>query len=175
MTMRSCDELTIRILSEEDVELFWPLRLQALQNEPQSFGSDYDEARTMPLSDVKKRLDCSENSFVLGAFCPDLVGVAGFFRKQGVKSRHKGTIWGVYVDPSYRGRGISRELMKTAIDRARQIPDLESLILTVVTTNQAALNLYQSLGFTEYGLESQALKLNGSYLDEVLMEFKLTG
>lgn len=172
--MQSADELTIRLLSEADVEIFWPLRLQALQNEPQSFGADFDEARATPRSDVKKRLECSENSFVLGAFWPHLVGLAGFFRKPGIKNRHKGTIWGVYVDPSFRGQGISRELMKRAIDHARQLPALESLILTVTAHNQAALNLYSSLGFTEYGLESQALKLNGSYFDEVLMEFKLT-
>jgi RimJ/RimL family protein N-acetyltransferase len=47
-------------------------------------------------------------------------------------------------------------------------------MLTVVTINRAARGLYLSLGFKSYGIENAALKLDGRYLDEELMELKLS-
>lgn len=35
--------------------------------------------------------------------------------------------------------------------------------------NVVARRLYASLGFTEYGIEMHSLKVEGRYLDEVLM------
>jgi len=59
------------------------------------------------------------------------------------------------------------------ISRARNIPDLERLVLSVVTTNEAALQLYLSLGFASYGIEHGALKLGDKYLDEDLLFLRL--
>jgi RimJ/RimL family protein N-acetyltransferase len=41
--------------------------------------------------------------------------------------------------------------------------------LSVVRDNVQALRLYKRLGFSEYGLEKNALKQDGRYYDEVLM------
>jgi RimJ/RimL family protein N-acetyltransferase len=41
--------------------------------------------------------------------------------------------------------------------------------LAVVADNVVARCLYASLGFTEYGIEVHSLKVEGRYLDEVLM------
>ena len=39
----------------------------------------------------------------------------------------------------------------------------------MVADNVVARCLYASLGFTEYGIEVHSLKVEGRYLDEVLM------
>jgi RimJ/RimL family protein N-acetyltransferase len=41
--------------------------------------------------------------------------------------------------------------------------------LAVVSENEAALRLYEAVGFVEYGYEKRALKQDGRYFDEVLM------
>jgi len=46
-------------------------------------------------------------------------------------------------------------------------------VLSVVTTNEAALQLYLSLGFASYGIEHGALKLGDKYLDEDLLFLRL--
>jgi ribosomal protein S18 acetylase RimI-like enzyme len=169
MTDAQTSKCEIRLLSEDDVELFFPLRLRALKEEPESFGGSYEESSQLAIADVAKRLHNSEDGFVLGAFIDDLVGVVGFYREKGLKSRHKGVIWGMYVAPEARGKGIGRQLMNAAIARCQTFPGVEQLMLAVVTTREAARNLYVSLGFKTYGVEPRALKLQGRYVDEEMM------
>ncbi len=75
--------------------------------------------------------------------------------------------------PEARGQGLGKALMSAAIERASKIPDLEHLMLSVVTTKEAARKLYLSLGFHIYGVEKEALKLGELVLDEELMSLKL--
>ena len=130
------DQPVIRVLSKTDAGVFWQLRLRALREEPESFAMAFEEARMM------ETLDISGNSFVFGAFSPALCGMVGFFRRQGIKNRHKGTVWGMYVAPEVRGQGLARSLMAALISRAAGLSDLQQLVLEVVTTNEAARRLY---------------------------------
>src|SRR5690348_128298 len=157
----------ISVLSKTDASEFWQLRLRALREEPESFAMAFEEARMVGT------LDSSCDSFVLGAFSPALSGMVGFFRRQGIKNRHKGTVWGMYVAPEVRGQGLARSLMSALISRAQELPDLEQLVLEVVTTNEAARQFYSSLGFVSYGLERRALRIGDRYLDEELLSLDL--
>ncbi|MDR3614831.1 MAG: GNAT family N-acetyltransferase [Candidatus Obscuribacterales bacterium] len=166
-------ETVVRLLSEADVDTYWTLRLEALKNEPESFGATFEESVNTPLADVVNQLNPSEDSFVMGAFAPHLVGMVGLYRRNGLKLRHKGTIWGMYVAADGRGKGIGRALMRALIAHAVSLSSYEQLVLTVVTTNDAAHSLYLSLGFKTYGTEIAALKLGNLYLDEELMALQL--
>jgi RimJ/RimL family protein N-acetyltransferase len=50
---------------------------------------------------------------------------------------------------------------------------MRSLHLGVVCSNTRAFTLYESLGFSVYGTDKEALYVNGEYLDEYLMSKKL--
>ena len=79
----------------------------------------------------------------------------------------------MYVLPESRGLGAGKALMQELLVRARQIEGLEQLHLAVVTINQAAYQLYRSLGFEVYGTEPKALKSGEKYWDEYLMALYL--
>ena len=171
-------DTVIRLLGPEDFDRFWPVRLQALQECPGSFGASYEESKQLTREEAIGRLNPQDGGFVLGAFLREggeLVGILGFVRNPGLKNRHRGVIWGVYVVPQARGRGLARALMVRALEQCSRIEHLEIVLLTVSSGNQPARRLYLSLGFETYGLDKRALKVGEQYLDEELMSLRLGG
>ncbi|MGO8948765.1 MAG: N-acetyltransferase family protein [Ktedonobacterales bacterium] len=176
--------MLIRPLAEEDTDALFNLRLRALEESPEAFGSTYEETVRSGKQSIRERLlRPHDQTFFLGAFpaeaadesseAGNLVGMVAFFREGGLKSEHKGYIISMYVSSERRGQGIGKALVSEAISQARKLPGLEQLLLSVVTTNSAARALYHSLGFEAYGLEPRALKQGSRYWDEELMILRL--
>ncbi len=165
----------IRKLTEDDMEAVWALRLQALAESPESFGSTYEDTLARGQKSILRRLrQGNTDNFYFGAFDETLtlVGMIGLVREAGIKSRHKADIVSLYTLPSARGQGVARALMQAVIDYAKQ-QGLEQLLLAVVTTALPARNLYRSLGFQTYGLAPRTLKLDERYWDEEFMMLEL--
>jgi ribosomal protein S18 acetylase RimI-like enzyme len=81
---------------------------------------------------------------------------------------------GVYVAPAFRGRGIGRKLLERALAHARTMPELLQVTLGVNTTNTAAIALYESAGFEQFGLERGFLRVDGALYDELHLVLRLT-
>jgi ribosomal protein S18 acetylase RimI-like enzyme len=168
--------MNIRLLDESDAQLYKELRLRALKNDPAAFGSSYEEEVNRPLEKFAERIQSTKDQFTLGCFddSNSLVGIVSFARESRLKTAHKGNIYGMYIAPQFRGRGLGKYLLLALIERAtRECVGLEQIHLTVVSNNEAAKRLYLSLGFEIYGVEPNALKFNGQYFDEDLMILKL--
>jgi RimJ/RimL family protein N-acetyltransferase len=166
----------IRPLTVADAEAFWNLRLCAFIESPDSFNTSPDEWRAYPLSEVERMLSgetASPSDIVLGAFEPGLCGHVGLRRELRRKRAHRATLWGLYVGPEMRGRGIGRRLLQALLDHARSQPDLIIVELTVMTDNQHALRIYRRLGFERYGYQRRAAKADSGYLDEERLMLEL--
>lgn len=162
--------MEIKILTETNAPEYQQLRLRALQTNPESFGSTYDKEVAFTLDYVKERIQPTNEKFVLGAYDDgNLVGIARFVRETDQKVKHKGNIYGMYVAPEMRGRGVGRAILIDMIDRVKKMEGVEQIHLSVVSSNFSAKKLYESLGFKSYGVEPNALKDNGQYYDEDFM------
>ncbi|HWL24494.1 MAG TPA: GNAT family N-acetyltransferase [Ureibacillus sp.] len=162
--------MEIKLLTDADAQEYQQLRLRALQINPESFGSTYEKEVVFTLDYVKERISPTDDKFVIGAFEDGLlVGVARFMREMDQKVKHKGNIYGMFVAPEVRGLGVGRSILLEAINRAKKLDGLEQIHLSVVSSNQGAKKLYQSIGFKTYGVEPNALKDKGQYFDEDFM------
>jgi RimJ/RimL family protein N-acetyltransferase len=154
-----------RLLSGTDAKAFQTLRLGALERHPAAFAAAPEEEAGRSAEEVALRL---EEGAVFGAFVDGrLVGSAGFARPERAKKRHKGLLWGVYVEAAMRGQGLGRCLVEDVIGHARDRVD--QLHATVSTCNLAARELYRRLGFQIYGLEPRGLKVGDHYFDQELL------
>lgn len=163
--------MEIRFLTANDAREWWRLRLEALEGDPAAFSASAEDHRNLTLDDMIKRLGPDEeDSFVAGAFEGQrLTGMVGFYREKGLKSRHKGRIWGVYVTPAKRGIHIGLQMLEMVRDRAKQIEGLQQILLSVTFNQIAAIRLYQSLGFKPFGCEPRALRIGENYINEQYM------
>lgn len=160
----------IRKLESTDAKEFQRLRLFALQSNPTSFGSSYEEEVKKSLEHFEGFIEPQSERVFWGAFEDDrLIGMVGLGREDGVKTEHKGFIRSMFVDPPARKGGVASELLNTAIEYSVAQMKLEQLTLSVTSTNIEAINLYKKLGFIEYGIEPNALKIEGRYFDEMMM------
>lgn len=166
----------IRRLDPADAEAFHAFRLAALLEAPTAFGSSYEEERLFPRSVIEARLASKPDRGPFGAFEHSaLVGLVALGRENQQKLAHKALIWGLYVAPQARGRGIGHALLQQAIALARSVKGIRQVNLSVNASNIAAIRLYESAGFRPYGREPGAMLVDGELHDELHMTLPLTG
>ena len=155
----------IRPLTSSDAVVYRDIRLEGLQLDPDAFSSTFEREKAMPLDWFADRI---VNGNVFGVFKGDeLLGVAGYWRREGAKESHKAGLWGMYVRKAARGSGLGQRLIEAVTDHAKG--HVELLQLSVASDNEAAIQLYHKAGFSEYGREIRALKDGNRYFDEILM------
>ncbi|MCI0338839.1 MAG: GNAT family N-acetyltransferase [Acidobacteria bacterium] len=81
---------------------------------------------------------------------------------------HVGVL-GTYVDLSYRRQGIAMRLFELTFEAARR-RGYEKIFTYVRADNQAALGTYLNQGFQIIGTARRQAKINGKYVDEIIIE-----
>jgi ribosomal protein S18 acetylase RimI-like enzyme len=159
----------IRPVTRAEAAAWRELRLEALKNHPAAFMSSYEEAVKRDLRSFAERIPQPGGDDVLfGVYVGGMLGgCAGFGREPGAKEKHKGFMWGVYLRPALRGRGIGEALIGRLIDHAREHVSL--LRCSVTVENASAAGLYRRLGFVQYGIEPRSLRYDGRDYDEALL------
>jgi len=169
-------EVLLRPSRREDAMAYRDLRLDALQRSPAAFGADYESSATRPLSFWEERMAqgaLGEQGVTSLALAGDaLIGMTSLVRNTLAKTRHSAAIFGVYVSPDWRGVGVADGLMAACLAQGCAL-GLRVVRLGVVTTNARAIRLYLRHGFSVYGVEREALVVDGVYHDELLMECSL--
>jgi GNAT superfamily N-acetyltransferase len=85
------------------------------------------------------------------------------------KRRHVAWLLRMYVPQASAGRGIGRILLRAGIERARGMPGIAKLNLTVAASNERAIRLYESEGFREFSREADAFRNGTQSVEELSM------
>ncbi|WP_315926493.1 GNAT family N-acetyltransferase [Mesorhizobium sp. SP-1A] len=168
----AADSIPIRPLTIADAVAYRRLRLAALIDSPEAFSSSPQDEEHLSDAEIAARAAPAPPGIVFGAFMGgELSGMAVYLPDTRLKTRHKGTMVGVYVAPALRGTGTGRRLVEHVVRHAAT----QGVILQCVVAvgNEAARRLYRSLGFQPYGLERDAVFVNGRYFDDELLALDL--
>jgi ribosomal protein S18 acetylase RimI-like enzyme len=165
---------TVRPLVPADLPAYRAIRLDSLRLHPRAYGSSYEEEAAYTLDDFAARWPAPPGVALGGFVAGRLAGIAGLLVPARPKQRHKGFIYGIYVQQEARGHGLARGLVKTAIAAARAA-GLVYVWLNVSVGNDPARRLYDGLGFRAVGLEPRALRVDGVYVHEETMVLDLDG
>jgi ribosomal protein S18 acetylase RimI-like enzyme len=139
-----------------------------LQDQPASFGATYEEEALCPDERWRTYLIEAEveKRTILRFFEKDqhIIGMAGVKVGSTPKTKHRATLFFVYVRPAERGNGIAKALINVLIERLK-IKGVDKVDLVVNVMQKSAIALYQSLGFAPEGCLKNFWCSNGEYDD----------
>jgi RimJ/RimL family protein N-acetyltransferase len=142
--------IDVRSIQADEGELLREVRLAALKSAPAAFLETFEEVAADP-SDVwaaRAAASTGEGDQLIMVALDEgsPVGMAGIAREIGQRRRHRATLWGVWLDPAHRGRGVGRQMVSTALDWAREL-EVRAVYLEVVENEDPSWSLYGRLGF----------------------------
>jgi len=162
-------EVVVRDLSPGEAGAYVRLRREMLAEAPWAFASSEQDDVGCDEAFLVARLG-ERGQAIVGAFAgAELVGAAGLFLAKHRKMAHRARVWGVYVRPAYRGRGVARSVLERVIEVARTWEGVSSVGLSVSERAEAAARLYARLGFVAWGCEPDALRVEGRGYAEIHM------
>ncbi len=142
-------------LTSESWYDFKNLRLNALKTDPQAFLSTFEKQSNYPDEKWRERLEIANEgirSWILFAEeNSQLVGMVGGYRSDDNLKDNSAEIWGVYVKPDKRGKGIAKALLKNIINTLSENPDISLIKLEVNIDQEVAKKLYEDLNFVITG------------------------
>jgi ribosomal protein S18 acetylase RimI-like enzyme len=166
----------VREVSTADANSYYQLRIQSEREFPEFVGFNAERELLAGESGIGSLLAnyAPEGTIVWGAFeGAQLAGVSALSRRLSPKYRHKAFLWGMYVLPEFRGSGIARLLMQTAVDWAKARPEIVAISLQVTLSNIRGQAFYKRFGFTVFGTEKRSLQVNGRFHDAHYMELAI--
>ena len=165
--------INYRKIEGPEAREFRRVRLACLREFPDQFGSLYADEAAKPKLYFEQLIELDlADIFFFGAFVDDreLVAIAGFVRGDRSKTRHRGEIVAVYVDPRYHGRKVGERLLRAIIEAAFRLDGVEQVHLALVDGNAAAERLYRRIGFETYGVQRNYLKDGDRRWDQKFMQ-----
>lgn len=154
--------VTVRMAAPGDWVLWRDLRLAALRESPQAFGSTYARECDRTEADWREWLGREESRCFLGFAATEPVGIAGGY----LATPDSVELFSMWVAPSARGNGVAKGLIDGVVQWAND-RGAASVHLWVTRGSDVAERVYTRYGFVRTG-ELQPLPWDPS-IDEIGM------
>lgn len=160
--------MTIRRMGPSDGRTYRDLRLRALQDAPEAFGSTYELERARPDDLWTARLsDATVSGKDAPLFVLDGAQICGLaWGKLDAEDRETVHLFQMWVAPESRGSGAGGVLLKAVLDWARSV-GARRVRLGVTVGDSPATRLYSRHGFVQVG-EPEPLREGSSLMAQTM-------
>ncbi len=164
--------IQIRQITEDDWLVFSRIRLRALQTDPNVFGSNYKLESKYTENDWRERLRSKEVAVFLLFDGETPVGMTGAVIAKDDPTGKTALLWGSWLAPEYRGRGLSEMMYQARIKWAKDQPAIEKIIVSHRASNLASKYANQKHGF-KFTHTKEKLWIDGATEDEIFYELEI--
>jgi ribosomal protein S18 acetylase RimI-like enzyme len=132
----------------DDWQTHRDIRLEMLEEAPDAFWFTHADEAVYDEADWRERI---EGAWLVQARdAGGVLGSAGLGSHWEPERATTATLFGMYVAPRARGRGVGEALVKAVLEEAARRGKSE-VVLEVTNTNTAAQTLYERCGFVRTG------------------------
>ena len=164
--------ISIRQLTENDWREFSQIRLKALQTDPSVFGSNYEKESQMSEAEWRNRLQAKDNAIFLIYEDETPIGMTCISIDRDDPTRKTALLWGSWLAPDFRGKGLSELMYRTRINWAKNQPTVEKIIVSHRASNVASKYANQKHGFV-LTHKTEKVWTDGATEDEIFYELKI--
>jgi len=158
--------ISIRQLTEDDWREFSRIRLEALQTDPLVFGSNYEKESQFTEADWKSRLQAKDSAIFMLYEDETPIGMTGVSVFRDDPTNKTALLWGSWLKPDFRGKGLSEMMYKARIHWAKERPTIKRIIVSHRASNLASKYANQKHGFV-FTRTHEKVWADGAIEDEV--------
>lgn len=136
--------MQLRVISGEDWAAFRELRLRALTDSPNAFSVTLAEV-TSNAEPIWRGRAGGPSPVILAFDGDQAVAMGGLYTPHG---SDEAFVWGMWVEPEWRGRGLGSRILQELVDGADQ---RGRTVFLHVTEGNDARRLYEAHGFVPTG------------------------
>jgi RimJ/RimL family protein N-acetyltransferase len=164
--------VSIKQLTESDWRALSKIRLKALQTDPSVFGSNYEAEAKFTETDWRSRFDSDKTALFMLFEGETPVGMTGISVDRDDPTNRTAILWGSWLEPHMRGKGLSRMMYESRLNWANAHPTIERIIVSHRASNLSSKYANQKHGFSPTGI-TEKIWPDGVREEEFHYELKL--
>jgi RimJ/RimL family protein N-acetyltransferase len=142
------DDIEVRPFTPDEWQMYKAVRLKALETDPKFFGESFDDARAKPDENYQTHL-LSADGAVFGVFRHgDVIGMTGVVLDKEDAKGETAKLWGSWLEPKWRGKGLARKMYETRLNWAKAHPKVKRVTVSHRKSNAVSKRANQRWGFT---------------------------
>lgn len=168
-------DITIRDIQIKDAGDYLSFAKEILLEEKYSV-TDIDDFKITIAEEekwIEKIISNPNNILLLAINNNEILGSISIIQNTEKKTSHVAEL-SVHVKKKYRNNKIGRLLIEHSLQKIKQIPSIQKIILYVLGSNEHAIHLYKNLEFNFEGtLKKQVKMQDGNYEDLIIMSLEM--
>jgi ribosomal protein S18 acetylase RimI-like enzyme len=140
--------MKIIILTKTKWETYKKIRLDSLKNNPEAYGSKFDELKNKDDKYWKKKLEDRNNLFFIAFKSADPVGLVRVALNDIDIPPGYAYIGSLYVKREFRRKGVARKLILEAEKYIKKKTEMKGILIEVYESLEDAILLYKKLGYS---------------------------